>query len=165
MFSENRAEGKKRYLEFIHKETPEEINGIFNKKKWPSIIGSDDFIDRMKKKFFNKKRHKEVPESKALAPEVDKIKEVVSKSYKIKEGELLCSRRGVQNEARNMGIYLTRHLRGSKLTEIGKEFNVSSYSTVSTIIERMKDRIIKEQKINDRVKRLKEDLNMSQLKT
>jgi len=165
MFSENSTETKKKYMEFVLKETPEEINGIFNKKKWPSIIGSDEFIDRMKKKFFNKKRHKEIPESKILAPEVLKIKDAVCKSYKIKEEELLYSRRGARNEARNMAIYLTRYLRGSNLTEIGKEFNVSSYSTVSTIIDRMKDRIVKDRAVNRRVEQLEKNLNMSQVKT
>jgi len=32
--------------------------------------------------------------------------------------------------------------------EIVKEFNVGSYSTVSTIIDRMKDKIAKDRKVN-----------------
>jgi hypothetical protein len=165
MFSENSTEAKKKYMGFVLKETPEEINRIFGGQKWPTIIGSDEFITRVKKSFFSKKLHIEVPESKMLAPEIDKIKEAVCKSYKIKEVELLYSRRGVRNEARNIGIYLTRHLRGSNLTEIGREFNVGSYSTVSTIIDRMKARIDKDRKLNRLVEKLKDDLNMSQLKT
>ena len=165
IFSENDAEAKKKYIEFIHKETPEEINRIFTGMKWPSMIGSDEFIARVKKVFFNKKRHIEVPESKMLAPEIGKIKEAVCRSYRIKEEELLYSRRGARNEARNMAIYLTRHLRGSNLTEIGKEFNVGSYSTVSTIIDRMKFKIAKDGKVNRMVEQLKDSLNMSQLKT
>ena len=37
------------------------------------------------------------------------------------EEELLASRRGRPNEARNVAIYLLRQLRGSKLKEIGTE--------------------------------------------
>jgi putative transposase len=165
IFSENSTAAKKKYKEFVFKETPEEINRIFDGKKWPSVIGSDEFIARMQKRFFNKKRHKEIPESKILAPEVSQIKEAVRKAHKKKEGELLYSRRGARNEARNMAIYLTRYLRGSNLTEIGKEFNVGSYSTVSTIIDRMKDKIARDRRVSTLVEQLKDDINMSQLKT
>jgi chromosomal replication initiation ATPase DnaA len=64
-----------------------------------------------------------------------------------------------------MAIYLTRHLRGSNLTEIGKEFNIGSYSTVSTIIDRTKGKIAKDRKLNRQVALLKKDLTMSQIKT
>jgi len=165
IFSKDRVEAKKKYLEFVLKETPEEIDRIFGGQKWPSVIGSDDFIARLKKRFFNKKRHIEVPESRMLAPEIETIKAAVCKSYKIKEEELLYSRRGALNEARNMAIYLTRHMRGSNLTEIGKEFNVGSYSTVSTIIDRTKNNIAKDGKLKRMMEQLKNDLNMSQVKT
>ncbi len=46
--------------------------------------------------------------------------------------------RGVTNEARNVAIYLTRLLRRDSLKETGKEFNVSNYSSVSSIIEKMR---------------------------
>ena len=162
MFSENKAESKKKYMEFVLKETPEKISRILDGKKWPSIIGSDNFIDRMKKKFFNKKRHMEVPESKLLAPDIDKIKAAVCKEYKLGEGELHHSKRGSRNEARDAAIYLSRQLRGSKLTEIGKDFGINNYSTVSTIIERMKSRISEDRRVNKRVEYLMDILKMSQ---
>lgn len=165
MFSDNKVESKKKYLEFVLKETPEEINRIFDGKKWPSIIGSDDFIDRMKKKFFNKKRHMEVPESKLLAPDIEKIKAAVCKEYNLEKEELHHSKRGSRNEARDTAIYLSRQLSGSKLTEIGKDFGINNYSTVSTIIERMKSRISEDRKVNKRVGHLIDALKMSQQPT
>jgi chromosomal replication initiation ATPase DnaA len=71
----------------------------------------------------------------------------------------------MQNEMRNMAIYLTRNLRRCNLTEIGKEFKVGSYSTISTIIDRMKDRMANDKKVNRLMDQLKENLNMSQLRT
>jgi putative transposase len=165
MFSDNKVECKKKYLESVLKETPEEINRIFGGKKWPSIIGSDDFIDRMKKKFFNKKRHMEVPESKLLAPDIEKIKAAVCIEYKLEEAEFHHSKRGIRNEARDAAIYLSRQLSGSKLTEIGKDFGINNYSTVSTIIERMKSRISEDRRVNKRVEHLMDALKMSQQQT
>ena len=67
--------------------------------KWPSVMGSAGFADRVKKKFFSKKRHKEVAESKLLAPDVSVVRDMVCRSYGVKEEELLVSRRGRRNEA------------------------------------------------------------------
>ena len=44
------------------------------------------------------------------------------------------------NEPRNAAIFLMRNLMGSKLVEIGQEFGISNYSSVSTVIERTKQR-------------------------
>ena len=63
------------YTQYFMKETPEKINKIFGQRKWPPIIGSDVFLDCVKETSFEKKRHVEIPESKALAPETKKIKE------------------------------------------------------------------------------------------
>jgi putative transposase len=165
MFSGDKVESKKKYLEFVLKETPEEINRIFSGQKWPLMVGSDDFIARIKKRFFNKKRHIEIPESKLLAPETEKIKTAVLNEYKLGKEELYHSRRGSQNEARDLAIYLSRQLRGNKLAEIGEEFGIGNYSTVSTIIERMKSRISKDRRMKKRVQDLMDDLKMSQKQT
>jgi len=115
MFSENRVENRKRFRKFILLETPEEINQILGRRKWPSAMGSAGFADCVKKKFFSKKRHEEIAESKLLAPDVSVVRHMVCRSYGVKEEELLAWRRGRPNEACNVAIYLLRQLRGSKL--------------------------------------------------
>ena len=97
MLSENRVESRKRYRKFILLETPEEINQILGRRKWPSVMGSAGFTDWVKKKFFSKKRHEEVPESKLLALDVSVVQDMVCRSYGVKEEELLASRRGRPN--------------------------------------------------------------------
>ncbi len=68
----------------------------------------------------------------------DRSRSSVSNAYK-DNPTLLCGiKRGVTNEPRNVTIFLARRLRCDFLKAIGKEFNISNYSSVSTIIERMK---------------------------
>jgi len=165
MFSNDRGLGIKRYKEFVTKKTPDEINAILGRKNLPSALGSDGFIDRLKRTFSGKKRHWEVPESKLLAPDVEKIKAVVCKSYDIEERVLTITRRGFTNEPRNVAIYLMRHLRGDSLEDIGKEFKMAKYSSVSSVIERMKTKITKNRKLKMHIERLKEEINMSQEQT
>ena len=81
------------------------------------------------------------------------------------EEELLAWRRGRPNEARNVAINLLRQLRGSKLKEIGTEFVISSYSTVSTTIERTRNEIHKNRRLRNRIEQLRSELVLSQEQT
>jgi hypothetical protein len=162
MFSDNKRLGIKRYQEFVSKKSPDEINAILGKKNLPSTLGSDGFLEWVRRKFSGKKLHLEVPESKTLAPDVKKIMAVVCKSYDVEEGALTITRRGITNEPRNAAIYLMRYLRGDSLEDIGREFKVPKYSSVSSVIERMKVRIAKNRRLKTRIERLKEEINMSQ---
>jgi len=110
-FAKDRKEGIKTYRKFVTKETPEEINRIFSQSKFPSMLGSESFVNRMKETFFHKKRHDEIPESRKLAPEAEKIKKTICNAYGIEESSLFSSRRGVLNEPRNVAIFLLRRLR------------------------------------------------------
>ena len=145
-----------------NKEIPKEINRILGSRKWPSVIGNESFINWVKETFFIKKRHAEVPESKSLAPDSKKIKWVVCRAYDIKEEDLVILKRGMTNEPRNVAIYLMRQLMGSKLEEIGREFCINNYSSVSTVIERTKQKVITDRKFRKRIEDLKLDLMVSQ---
>ena len=62
-------------------------------------------------------------------------------------------------------IYLMRHLRGDSLEEIGREFKIAKYSSVISVIERMKAMMAKDQRLRKRVLELKEEINMGQEQT
>ena len=55
-----------------------------------------------------------------------------------------------------------RHQRGDCLEEIGREFKIAKYSSVSSVIERTKAMMAKDRRLEKRVVKLKKDLNMSQ---
>jgi chromosomal replication initiation ATPase DnaA len=54
-----------------------------------------------------------------------------------------------------MAVYLLRYLRGDSLSAIGKVFDIDSYSTVSSIIERLKTRMQTEKKLLRKVEVIK----------
>ena len=83
LFSTDVGESIRMYKQFISQETPEEINRMLTRKKLPAIIGSKSFIDKVKELFFTEKIHEEVPESRYLVPDIDKIIEEVCKFYNI----------------------------------------------------------------------------------
>ena len=155
MLTKDKRQQRRIYRQFITKEDSEEISLLFERKNLPSILGSERFIDRVKERFFRRKSHEEIPESRALAPDRKKIKRVVCKAYQVDEKDLLKSKRGEFNEPRNVSIYLTRRLRGDGLREICKEFHIKRYSTASSAIERVKAQILKDRQLRKRVEKLR----------
>ena len=115
-------------------------------------------MNRVKEKFFHKKGHDEIPESRRLAPGPEKIKKAICKAYGIEENLLLSSRRGVLNEPRNVAIFLFRRLLGEKLEEIGRQFGIAKYSSVSSAIEKMKRDISADRRLKARVKNIEKIL-------
>ena len=162
LFSRNGGESIRRYKQFVSKETLEEINQILARKKLPTVIGSKNFVDKIKELFFANKKHEEVPESRYLAPDIDKIIEEVCKFYNVNKEVLFSSRRGLFNEPRNVAIFLIRRLRGGTLKEVGEIFGIEKNSTVSSVVERLKLEIEKNKNLNRRIVSLKAKLTKSQ---
>ncbi len=165
LFSESKQESIKLYKQFVLKKTPEEINQIFGRRNLPAILGSKSFVDRIKDKFFNRTNFEEIPETKRLAPDIDKIKSAVCKAYNIKEKELYVTRRGYFNEPRNVAVYMIRHLRNDNLKRVGEQFGIEKYSTVSSIVERVKYEMKVDNGLKKRVQNLAEKITKSQRQT
>jgi hypothetical protein len=162
MLTGDKRQQRSLYREFVAKDSPVEITEIFERKKWPAVLGSERFMDWVKDRFFPKKTHEEVPESRVLAPDREKIKRVVCKMYHVTEGDLLKSKRGVFNEPRNVAIYLTRRLRGDGLHQICREFHMKRYSSASSAMERVRTQISKDRQLRGRVEKLRLVLTKSQ---
>ncbi|MCJ7833101.1 MAG: transposase [Deltaproteobacteria bacterium] len=165
MFSRKKQERLRAYRRFVSLEDEEEIIEILGRKKWPAVLGSRDFIYRIKERFYSGKIGDEVSRSKGLAPKLKQIQKAVEKFYGISKKELMSSRRGVFNEPRNMAIYLTRQLRGDSLRQIGIDFRLNNYSSVSSAIERTKRRIAENRKLRAKLKKFLSQLSKSQKQT
>ncbi len=101
----------------------------------------------------------EIPETKILVFNKKRIKDSVCKVYSVDIRSLYGIHRGVTNEARNTAIYLTRVLRRDSLKEIGKEFKISNYSSVSSIIEKMKADLLSNKKLKKQVDKVRKILS------
>jgi REP element-mobilizing transposase RayT len=165
LFSKSKPESIRLYKRFVLKETPEEINRIFARRKMPPVLGGKNFVERIKERYFTLKAFEEIPETKRLSPDIDKIKSNVCRAYNIKEDDLYVTRRGVFNEPRNIAIYLMRHLRNDTLKQVGEQFDIEKYSTVSSIVERVKFMLKVDRGLKKRIENLTESIIMSQRPT
>jgi REP element-mobilizing transposase RayT len=155
MFAKDTKHRLQGYRSFMADDEDKTFLDRMNLKRLPSVLGENQFVHTIKERFFERKRHMEVPESKRLAPDTNAIIKAVCDLYAIDQAQLRAVKRGSVNEARNMAIYLVRYLRGDSLTAIGKVFDIQSYSTVSSIIERFKVRMRTERKLMRKVEGIK----------
>ncbi|WP_372680205.1 transposase [Desulfosarcina sp.] len=165
LLTENRQRGIYHYRKYMDAGGGESVASVIDEKKWPSMIGPADFLDWVKGKYYNLKQHEDVPESKKLAPSVELINQIVCDFYRIQPDGLYKSQRGVFNEPRNSAIYLVRKMRHDTLKEIGDQFNLEKYSSVSSIVERMKRQIDDDSKLGKRIEQLTKSIHKSQKQT
>ncbi len=158
MLSSNKRKDKQAYLNFMAKDDSEELIELFEKKKLPSILGSEDFISWVRERFFSRKRHHQIPDSAQLAPELNDIITAVCRVYGIEDRILLQTRRGTLNEPRNVAIYLSRMLRKDGLVMISKNFNMAGYSSASSAIERVRKKLSTDKKLRKRIDQSKQNI-------
>jgi len=162
MLGKYRAVRIKKYRQFVEKQDAEQLLSFFEKTNLPSLLGSNKFVEWAKAKFFEGSIHKDVPQSKILAPDRPTIINAVCGFYKADEKDIAAVRRGVQNEPRDVAIYLLRTICGEPLMRIGQAFGMTQYSSVSSAIERIKKKRQNDSRFQKRLKEVIESVNKGQ---
>jgi hypothetical protein len=146
------------YKQFMAQQKDEDLVRVFERKNQPSMIGSKEFISWVKNRFFKKKLDKEIPASKKLAPEQDRIISEVSRYYEGRPIALTAVRRGVENEPRDVAIYLIRSMRSDPLMKIGVQFGLNQYSSVSSVVLRVKTKLLKDRKFKEHLAHIESNI-------
>ena len=76
--------------------------------------------------------------------------------------EIIKTRRGQRNEARNAAIYLTRKLRLDTFKNIGEQYGIDNDRTVRSVFERMKKRLNGDRDLALQLEKLKDSIKKSQ---
>jgi putative transposase len=139
------------YKQFMVQEQDEDLIRVFERERQPSMLGSKEFISWVKDRFFKKKIDNEIPASKGLAPDLDRIISEVNRYYETRPAALTAVRRGIENEPRDVAIYLIRTMRSEPLMRIGARFGLNRYSSVSSVVIRVNAKLQKDRKFKERL--------------
>jgi putative transposase len=152
MLEADKQRRRKAYIDFMKKEEESDmINQLYNKGKLPLLLGTKEFINDIRHRYQGKTNIKDTPQVRELFQEKSIIEKAVSSAYQVEVEELLKSRRGNYNEARNVAIYLMRKYTGASLSDIGCRFEMSSYSSVSSVLQRMQQALRRNISLRQRV--------------
>jgi putative transposase len=69
-------------------------------------------------------------------------------------------KRGTENITRDIAIYLVRRLCCKTMPDVGKEFGINNYSTVSSVVQRVKRRIEKDRTLQEKLRIIEEKANL-----
>jgi REP element-mobilizing transposase RayT len=139
------------YRRFVSVKCDERIGSILDEENWPPFMGPKNFVAWVKGKYYKVETDPDVPQKKTLAPPYAAIVAVVSDCYQVGANDLYRSRRGFFNEPRNVAVFLARKLRGDRLKTIAEQFGIKKYSSVGSIIERMRIRMQQDRNLKHRV--------------
>jgi len=150
------------YKQFMAQQQDKDLIRVFERKKQPSMLGSKEFISWVKNRFFKKKVDKEIPASKGLAPSAERIISEVSRYYEASSSALTAVRRGIENKPRDVAIYLVRTMRSDPLMRIGARFGLTQYSSVSSVVMRVKTKLKKNKRFKGRLAHIESKIIKSQ---
>jgi len=162
MFSKNKTDQKTAYLDFVSLGEPKEIERFYSLTNLPSVLGSDPFKQWIKEKFKHLSDQDEIPRSRDLAPTADYIVSIVCEHFKVNKETLAVSKRGIENLPRDVAIYLVRFRSRETLAVVGQHFSISKYSTVSSVVERIKARKDKDKTLQKHLEQISTRLSKSQ---
>lgn len=146
------------YRAFMAQGESDEFTEKLSKKNVPSILGSEEFVARVKAGFKELQSHREVPAARLFAPGLDAIQSTVCAAYGVDRAVLQSGKRGMSNDARNVAVYLARRLSGLTLATIGEAFGLEHYSSVSSVVCRMKQRIENDGRLRRKVEAIERRL-------
>ena len=153
----------KEYQEFMHSEIEKEVVDFYQGRYQKPILGDQGFIEWVREKLGERARvEDEKPESRRVfGLGIEEIARVTARVYGKRLEELRRKRRGEENEARSMAMYLCRMLGGHKHGEIGKVLGLEKTSSVSSVCLRMKARVEADRRIGRRAQRIEKELQKS----
>jgi len=165
MLSRDKESRRAAYKAFMSKAESNEIKAFYSRKNTPSLMGTKAFVDRVRGRLRDRGGHKGIPESKAPSSGLEAIKSLVNTNYGTAPEDLLSSRRGSFNEPRNVAIYLSRRVAGETLVAIGESFGFDKYSSVSSVLCRMRRALRADRGLRRRVEKIEKQFNKSQDQT
>ncbi len=159
MFGRSEKEQRKEYRKFVKEE---EGGNPLQEMSFGAILGTVQFVNRMREKLRNRKQKNGDSEIAGMkyarpSPGIDIVCKVVCSAYNVSR-EKMCVKGRKGNEIRDMAIYLSRKYVRSTCDETGEYFGGIRPSAVSLGSRQIKERIKTDKNFKKLVKQLESDV-------
>jgi putative transposase len=137
-FGSDAVTAGRQYREFVQRKTSGNQQGPLRGVYGQSVLGSEGFVEERKGKITDEKINLDVVEQKRMrqCPHPEKIFALVAEAFGVLEAVIL-EKKGRNNTARKVAIYLIKRYSGLSNKEIGKLFRGIHYSAVSKVSSRL----------------------------
>ena len=136
---------------FVLEGNEEVLEEFYKKGRQSPVLGDEEFRERVIEKPLRVDREHPRHERAAVRPSVDKVLRALAKIYGVRVEDLLTAKRGKENVARKVGMYLIKELCDLRLHEIAERFGTGSYGAVGWACHGVASRMESDAKFRDRV--------------
>lgn len=132
------------------------MEGFYKRGRQGPVLGGEAFRERLIGK--PERVHREHPryERAAVRPSVDRVLKSLARVYGVKARDLIEGRRGRDNEARKVGMYLVKELCDLTLREIAERFGTGSYGAVGWACHGVRSRMESDPEFRERVANIRQ---------
>jgi chromosomal replication initiation ATPase DnaA len=139
--------GRENFHEFVLSGNEEALESYYKAKRHSPVLGREEFIEKVR--LARAKLNREIPRYQRHALEIkpERVIAKVAGMYGVAEEELLNGRRGQENEARKVAMYLVTRCCDRTLGESARLFGLGSYGAVGWVCHGLKVRMEREKKL------------------
>lgn len=140
------------FHEFVLSGNEQALKEFYNERRQTPVLGGERFRERLMGSVGRLSR--EHPRYERVRPPADRVLRVLAQEYGVKLEAVLQGRRGRENEARKVGMYLLKQLCDLTLQEIADRFGIRSYGAAGWACHGVRSRIESDKKFQGRIERL-----------
>jgi hypothetical protein len=155
-FGGNNRKGSERYRKQIIVDIEEDLD-VNDEVVAQSILGGEDFVERIKSEFLESGQEREQPSARSLRQYQQE--EVILAAIENETGKDLAALRKDKGDLRRLTMDLLYRLGGLKGPAIGALFGVD-YSAVSQERKRLRERLTRDAGLDDLIQRLERNLSI-----
>jgi putative transposase len=146
--------GREAFHEFVLSGNEEELEKFYRSERRGPVLGSEGFIEEVAARSVNFGR--EIPryQRQGVEPTPERVIRRVAGLYKVPREDLLRVKRGQENEARKVAMYLVRRCCERTLGATARLFGLGSYGAVGWGCHGIRARMEREKKFRDRIEAL-----------
>ncbi|MBI2357475.1 MAG: transposase [Deltaproteobacteria bacterium] len=144
-------ESIKAFHEFVLEGNEEAVADFYQKGRQSPVLGDEDFRERLIRKPLSLNREHPRYERVAVRPSADRVLKMLARMYGVEARDLMKGKRGKDNEARKVAMYLVKELCDLRLQAIAERFGTGSYGAVGWACHGVISRIESDSKFRERV--------------
>jgi hypothetical protein len=146
--------GRKAFHEFVLSGNEESLKQYYGAQRQSPILGSEEFIERVRQPRAAVAREHARYERRVLQAGVERVINEVVQQYRVRREEIFLGKRGKENEARKVAMYLVKRYCDRTLPEMAGYFGTRSYSAVSWSCRAIESQMAKEKKLRERIEKM-----------
>lgn len=146
--------GRQAFHEFVLSGNEESLKRYYEAGRQSPILGSEAFIERIRQPGIAAAREHPRYERRVVQAGPDRVIREVMRQYKVRREEIFRAKRGEENEARKVALYLVKRCCDRTLAEVAEHFEIRKYSTVSWNYRAIAYRMQKEKNLRERIEKI-----------